>query len=321
MSQKLVTVVGATGQQGAAVVDAFINNPAFKVRALTRNVSSDAAKKLASQGAEVVQFDINNASSIAAAFKDSHIIYAVADYWALYQQHGAIKAKEIEFGQGAAMAKAAGAVPTLEHYIWSTLPKSTPEYPVYHFDSKHEVEAIIKADKALLAKTTFLVVCFYANNLQLGSMRPYYIDTIKKYVQFITYPEDTPIPFIGEVANVTPFVKAIVEQPEKTQNGAYIVAAVATLTAKEWPTLWAKEQGAEVELINISKEDHERLFPHPRWTEEWALMMDYFKYVPVNLWLDGPIVLDAGALNVTPAVTMEQWAKTYKLPDASKSLI
>lgn len=321
MSPRIVTVVGATGQQGQAVVNAFINNPAFKVRGLTSNTGSDAAKKLVATGAEVVKFDINDEKSIQAAFSGSNIIYAVADFWALYQQHGIQKAKAIEYEQGAAMARAAGKVQSLEHYIWSTLPKSTPEYPVYHFDAKHDTEAVIKADPALLAKTTFMVVCFYANNLNMASMRPYWLDSIKKYVQFVTYPLDTPIPFIGEVANVTPFVQAIVEKPGQTQNGTYVIGATAQLTAKEWMDMWAKEQNAEIELITISKEDNSRLFPQPRWAEEWALMMDYFYYVPVNQWLDeGSNILTAEALSITPAVTMEQWVKSYKLPDASKVL-
>lgn len=322
MSPKIVTIIGATGQQGRAAVAAFADNPAYHIRGITRNPNSAAAKELASTGVEMVKADLNDPKSITAAFKDSNIIYAVADFWGLYQEHGAQKAKGIEYEQGLTMAKAAAALPTLEHYIWSTLPKSTPEYQVPHFDSKHDVDAFIKADASLLAKTTFLVVCFYANNLQLASMRPYWLETTKKYVQFITYPSETPIPFIGETANLTPFIEAIIRKPKETQNGTFVIATIATLTAKEWMDLWANAQNAEIELVNISKQDNARLFPHPRWAEEWALMMDYFYYVPLNQWLDEESnILTAEALSVSPSITMHQWAKSYKLPDAGESVV
>jgi uncharacterized protein YbjT (DUF2867 family) len=41
------------------------------VRALTRNPESDAAKKLAAEGVEVVQADFDNEESLKKAFKVS----------------------------------------------------------------------------------------------------------------------------------------------------------------------------------------------------------------------------------------------------------
>ena len=53
MSNSLVAVSGATGQQGGAVVDALLRQGGFMVRALTRDPTSSAAKELASKGVEV----------------------------------------------------------------------------------------------------------------------------------------------------------------------------------------------------------------------------------------------------------------------------
>ncbi|MFN5304822.1 MAG: NmrA family NAD(P)-binding protein, partial [Pseudanabaena sp.] len=47
-----ILVVGATGKQGGAVARHLLKN-GFKVRALTRNAESPAAKRLTEQGAEV----------------------------------------------------------------------------------------------------------------------------------------------------------------------------------------------------------------------------------------------------------------------------
>lgn len=57
-SKKIITVFGATGQQGGSVAQIFLNDPKLKndwtVRGVSRNANSESAKKLISQGAEVV---------------------------------------------------------------------------------------------------------------------------------------------------------------------------------------------------------------------------------------------------------------------------
>jgi uncharacterized protein YbjT (DUF2867 family) len=57
-SKKLITVFGATGQQGGSVVQTFLNDPKLKsdwaVRAVTRDTTKTSAKKLQDQGAEVI---------------------------------------------------------------------------------------------------------------------------------------------------------------------------------------------------------------------------------------------------------------------------
>jgi nucleoside-diphosphate-sugar epimerase len=315
MSSKLVTIVGATGQQGKAVVAAFADNPSYRIRGLTRNPESPAAKILSSQGIEIVKADIGDPTSLKPAFAGSHIIFAVTDFWGEYEKHGPKKAKELEHQQGINMAKAASETSTLEHFIWSTLPNGTKEFPVPHFEGKHDVDDFIKADAALLAKTTFLMVCFYANNLQLASFRPYWIDTIKKYVQFTTYGPGTPIPFIGDVSNITQFVKAIVQKPTETKNGAMVIGSVGTSTAQEWVDFWAKARGVEVQLVKISHQAYDTLWPWPYWSGEFALMMDYFEGLPLSQWLEpGTKVLTAESLGVTGLISVEEWAKTWELP-------
>ena len=54
----LVVVFGATGSQGGSVVKRLLANPKYKVRAVTRNPDSDAAKKLAAQ--VIILFTLNS---------------------------------------------------------------------------------------------------------------------------------------------------------------------------------------------------------------------------------------------------------------------
>ena len=66
---KLVVVIGATGVQGGPVISALLKNPEYKIRVVTHNASSNSAKKLAAQGAEIVAADSSDVASLKAAFQ------------------------------------------------------------------------------------------------------------------------------------------------------------------------------------------------------------------------------------------------------------
>jgi uncharacterized protein YbjT (DUF2867 family) len=55
---KLITVFGATGNQGGSVIEQLLNDAAtaqeFKIRGITRDTSKPAAQELAKKGVEVV---------------------------------------------------------------------------------------------------------------------------------------------------------------------------------------------------------------------------------------------------------------------------
>ena len=162
------------------------------------------------------------------------------------------------------------------------------------------------------------MTCFYANNFQIASFRPYWIETANKYVQFTTYDPETVIPFIGAVENLTPFVQAITANPDKTKNGTMVIASVGQWTAKKWVEEWAAAKGSQAQLVQISRQDNDALWPWPRCSEEFALMMDYFKFVPLQDWVESGVdMLTAESLNVTPVQTLEEWARAYELPNST----
>lgn len=66
---KLITVVGATGAQGGSVVASALKSGNYKVRGITRNINSEAAKALTAQGVEMVSADANDEASLVKAFK------------------------------------------------------------------------------------------------------------------------------------------------------------------------------------------------------------------------------------------------------------
>jgi uncharacterized protein YbjT (DUF2867 family) len=155
---KLIAVVGATGQQGGAVVRALQASGQFKVRALTR----DPAKhpKL---GDEVVLADFNHPETFRAAFAGAHGVFLVTNAW----EARADEAKQAIAAVNA--AKDAG----VQHLIWSTLPNveeiSGGKIDVPHFTHKAKVERVVT--EAGFAHHTFVIAPFYYQNL-LGAMAP-----------------------------------------------------------------------------------------------------------------------------------------------------
>lgn len=80
---KIIAVTGATGSQGGGVVNVMRKTPGWTVRAVTRNPTSEAAKKLAAAGVEVVQASFDNEASLVIAFQVSLSLSAVQTqpYW------------------------------------------------------------------------------------------------------------------------------------------------------------------------------------------------------------------------------------------------
>jgi uncharacterized protein YbjT (DUF2867 family) len=62
---KLITVFGATGNQGGSVIDAILADAQlskeFKIRGITRDTSKKSAQDLAKRGVDVVSVSSNHA--------------------------------------------------------------------------------------------------------------------------------------------------------------------------------------------------------------------------------------------------------------------
>src|SRR5882757_7982061 len=156
--KKLIAVIGATGQQGGAVVRALQAGGQFKVRALTRN--PDKHRDLAD---EVVEADLNRPETLAAAFKGAHGVFLVTT--------SSLEGTD-ERKQGAAAVKAASDA-GVKHLVWSTLPDveaiSGSRFHVPHFTNKAKVDRIVK--DAGFANHTFVIAPFFYQNLA-GAMAP-----------------------------------------------------------------------------------------------------------------------------------------------------
>src|SRR5258707_6218260 len=157
-NKKLIAVVGATGQQGGAVVRALQANKQFKVRALTRNPA-----KHGELGDEVVQADLTSPETLKAAFEGVPGVFLVTNFW----EEGADEVKQATAAVRA--AKDAG----VKHFIWSTLPNveaiSGGKFQVPHFTGKAKIDRIVK--EAGFPHHTFVIAPMYYQNL-VGALAP-----------------------------------------------------------------------------------------------------------------------------------------------------
>ena len=79
-AQRLILVCGATGGQGGAVARSLLDR-GFRVRGLTRNPQKPEAQALADQGAEVVQGDMADRSSMDSVLEGAHGVFSVQNFW------------------------------------------------------------------------------------------------------------------------------------------------------------------------------------------------------------------------------------------------
>ncbi|KAL9126312.1 MAG: hypothetical protein Q9217_004612 [Psora testacea] len=216
--QKILVVIGATGVQGGSVIKSVLSDPkaaaTFKLRGITRDVSSPRAKALSEKGVECVTGDVNDKGSLKHAFRDAHTVFAVTDYW---QKMDA----KLELQQGKDIADAAKEE-GVQHLIFSTLTNVTKltsgKFPnVYHFDSKAHIEDYIRS---LGIPASFFMPGFYMSNFET-MMNP---GPQGGYVLAMPIPPTTPIPLFDAAHDTGKFVKAMAMKREKVL-GKNILAA------------------------------------------------------------------------------------------------
>lgn len=321
MAKKIVTIVGATGNQGISIINALSGKAELHLRGLTRNPSSDQAQALSTRGVEMVQADLDDPASIKSAFSGSHIIYAVTDFLEPFARLAdAGEAISVETRQGITMAEAAAATPTLEQYIWSTLPDwdalAGGRHHVPHARGKADVDLHIRRElPGLAARTTFLWVTFYHANILAPVFRPVFVETAGAWVQIQTQDPDTPVLTIGDVrANAGRFVEAIVEQRART-GGKVVLAEVERTTSGRLLQSWADAKGVRAVYAKVDVAVHRALWPV--WSEEVGSMIQAWEFLKEKSWLGahGEEVLTKEDLGVTGLVGLDESYKSLEFPE------
>lgn len=160
-SDKLIVVIGATGQQGGATARHLLAQE-WRVRGLTRNPQGAAAQALAAAGAEIVSANMDDRASLDRAFEGAYGVFSVQNFW--LPDVGV--AGEVRQGKAvAAAARAAG----VRHFVYTSVGGAERKTGLSHFDSKWQIEETIRS---LGLPATILRPVFFMENLTSPMMGP-----------------------------------------------------------------------------------------------------------------------------------------------------
>ncbi|MCE7011298.1 NmrA/HSCARG family protein [Kibdelosporangium philippinense] len=272
--KKILAVVGATGQQGGGLARAILDDPAgeFSLRALTRDVDSDAARELAARGAEVVQADLDDPESVKKAFQGAYGAFVVTAFW----EYNSPEREQAHVRAAVDAATAAG----LQHVVWSTLPDTRlhvpiedgrmptlhGKYKVPHFDSKGEADKVF-TDAGV--PTTFLSTTMYFESF-LDFFKPTRDDNGTLY---ITLPmADSPLPGVAR-EDIGRTAYGIFKQG-KDLIGETVNLSGENLTGEEYVAEMGKALGEKVEYRPLTFEQV-RALPVPG-ADDIANMFQYY---------------------------------------------
>jgi len=149
-----ITVIGSTGQQGSAVIDALLEKR-VPVRAVTRNPNGDKARALDERGVEVVYADLEDVDSERAAFDGAAAAFAMTT-------HDGLDGPKREVAHGRVIA-AAAADAGLPFLVYSSVGGVERGSGVPHFESKRRVEEVLLE----AVPVTFVRPTFFMETLRL----------------------------------------------------------------------------------------------------------------------------------------------------------
>ncbi|WP_300336156.1 NmrA/HSCARG family protein [Accumulibacter sp.] len=298
-SNKIIAVVGATGNQGGGVVRALQKSQQFHVRALTRNPS-----KHRELGDEVVEADLSRPETLKIAFEGAYGVFAVTNFW---------ETGTDEWAQGMAAVDAARAA-GVEHFIWSTLPNvdkiSGGAFDVPHFTYKARVDELVR--QAGFAHHTFVVAPFFYQNLN-GMLAP---ELQPDGSAAWTLPIDPTVKAIhmGDITELGAVVTGAFSNPAAAGNGQYL-PLVGSLLSFDDIVGTLNGQGHKIAFNQVPVDVFSTFFDG---AAELAQMFAYFeKHTYLGSNHDRQIKL-ANEIAGKPATDFANWAKTsFSMPAAA----
>ncbi|MDH3026772.1 NmrA family NAD(P)-binding protein [Gordonia alkanivorans] len=244
-----VAVIGATGGQGGAVLDALLD-AGFAVRALVRDAVSSKAAALADRGVELAVGDIVSGVGLTDAFTGAAGAFALTTSF----ESGV----DAEVAQGTALIEAATAA-ALPYLVFSSVASADRDTGVPHFDSKFEVERMLAATDI---PHTIVGPAYFYDNLLAGA------DALAAGVMPIAMPADQPLQQLSR-RDLGRFVATLFREPS-----AYTGERIDIASDQPTPSEMARIVG-DVLGTTVSAEsyDPERI-PSPDMSAMFAFLGD-----------------------------------------------
>lgn len=134
-TDQIVLVTGAAGHQGGAVARCLLERN-FLVRAFVRHPDKPGAKELAERGAEVVQGDFEDRTSLDRAMTGVYGVFSVQDYYSAGAE------REVQQGKNVADAALKAGV---KHLVYSSVGSAHRDTGIPHFQTKWQIEEHIRS--------------------------------------------------------------------------------------------------------------------------------------------------------------------------------
>ncbi|KAF2194410.1 NAD(P)-binding protein [Zopfia rhizophila CBS 207.26] len=256
---KLLTVFGATGNQGGSVIRAVLADPTlskeFKIRGITRDASKPAAHALAGRGVEVKAADMSSKTSLAEAIKGSHTIFLVTTPDFMSGQ----ASQELTHGKNVADVAQEAEV---QHVIFSSLLHVTEATNgrlkhVLHFDMKADVERYIRS-KGL--SSTFILPGYFMSNFTALQM----LKKGEDGVYTLVYPvgDKAEFPLIDTESDIGKYVVAAIRSRTKVL-GKQILAAADYYTPTRIISEFEEVTGKKGRFVSVDAKTYKSFLPEP----------------------------------------------------------
>lgn len=249
MSKKLsVLVMGATGNQGGAVVQSLLPK-GHHIRTVTRNPDSPKAKRLKEQGVEVLKGDFSGVNSIVDAATGMDTVYAMTTPF----EAGV----EAEVKQGITLVdavKQAG----VGHLVFGSVASADQQTGIPHFDSKFEVEKYIISSNI---PYTISAPVYFMDNL----LSPWFLPSLKEGTLRLGMPADCLLQQVS-VNNIGAFAASLIERREQVfgqrfdfsgdeMSGAETAAVVSKVSGRK-----IGYEGFDPEMMRADNADFAAMF-------------------------------------------------------------
>ncbi len=230
--QRLILVLGATGQQGGAVVRA-LRRARWVVRALVRDPAAPKSAALRDAGVELVQGSFVDSDVIRAAMQDAHGVFSVLP--------GNLGEDEVRFG--CTIADLAAEV-GVAHFVYSSGASVGETLTgVARFDAKPQIEAYIRR---LPLNATIVRPMVFMEMLT----RPGYGLNEDRFTFFLRPEQAMQLVAVEDIGK---FVAAIFADPERF-GGQTLKLASDTMTGRELEAAFTEAAGRPITYARFSEE-------------------------------------------------------------------
>jgi uncharacterized protein YbjT (DUF2867 family) len=248
----IIVVTGATGQQGGATARELLA-AGHRVRAMTRKPDGDAAKAIAKLGAEVVQGDLDDPTSLKRAFAGAWGVFAMQNTW-----EAGVEQEEVQGKRTAEVAKAVG----VQHFVYGSVGSAHRATGIPHFDNKARIEATVR--KLGFPSHVILRPVFFMENLTSPWFKPY----IDEGNLAVGIKPDTKLQMVA-VADIGKYGRIAFEKHAEL-NGRAIDFAGDELTMPQAAEIIGKAAGKPVSHFQVPIEEVRKV------SEDFALMLEWF---------------------------------------------